>query len=191
MDCKTSSDLMMSYIEKDIDFLQQANLLEHIAICDACRREYELISELNEMFCDLELFEPSEEFESRVMDLIDNSLYEEKANKRPTLQAILISIAIYLSVLIGFNTGKEAFFMEWRVIPSMVQQIAWISNIAEKLLVRIMLMFLYAKQIFNLLFKMIFQISLGSILIYGLGLVILTSLLVIINSTLYRILKNE
>lgn len=191
MDCKTSTDLMINYIEKNLDQRQQADLLEHVSNCEECGNEFQLFLELNDMFEELELFEPSSNFEEKIMDSIDHSLYLEKPIKRRIVQPVFISITIYISILLGVSFGRESTFMQWLIIPSVVQQLTWISNIAEKLLIKLMFVVFYTKDILQFLFELLLDMSFGSAAIYGLGLALLTALFIIINTTLIRILKNE
>lgn len=191
MDCKTSSVLMIKYIERDIDQKQQADLLQHISSCQTCDDEFQLFVELNDMFNELDLYEPSNNFEEKVMDAIDHSLYLEKPNKRRIWQPVFISISIYISILLGVSFGVESSFIHWPVVPSIMQQMAWMNNIAERLLIRLMFIVFSIKDILQFFFRLLLEISFGSVAIYGFGLVLLTSIFIIINTTLIRLLKNE
>lgn len=191
MDCKTSSDLMIKNIEKDIDPLQQADLLEHLGACEACREEYELLAELNDMFEELVMLEPSEGFESRIMSSIDHGLYIEKHENRRVFQPLAISIGIYLTILLGFTLGVDNSYSSWFRIPSLMQQLSWVSVIAERVIIRVILMINYTRSLYNFLFRLILHVSFGSLFVYFVGLIILTSLLVVINTTLFRIIKND
>jgi|GEM_PF-4718940 len=191
MDCKTSSDLMLKSIEKDIDPVQQADLLKHFEVCEACREEFQLLAELNNMLEGLEMLQPSEGFESRVMSSIDHGLYIEKKENRRALQALAMSIGIYLTILLGFTLGTDNSYSSWFRLPSLMQQLSWISVLAEGIFIRIAIMFNYTRSLYNLLFRLILKFSFGSVYVYLFGLLILTSLLVIINATLFRIIKDD
>jgi hypothetical protein len=190
MDCKASSALMNDYIEKNLDLRQQADLLEHASGCEACDDELQVLLELNDLLGKLEFFEPRGNFVERVMDSIDHSLYLETPIKRRILQPMLISIAIYISILLGVSPGSESTFLQWLAIPSAAQQLPWINYFAEKLLIRPLLGLFYTKDILQLLLNLFLDISFGSAAIYGLGLALLTALFIIINTALLNILKN-
>ncbi len=190
MDCKTSSDLMMKNIEEDIDFIQQAHLLEHIGSCRACQEEYQLILELKDMMGQLPLMEPSAEFEDKIMNAIDLELYREKVEKRRILQPLIMSIGIYLTILFGFTMRIEFSYEEWLAVPSFIQHLALLGRVVEKLLGRIMLMAAYTRELYQFIFSMLLKLTSGNILIYSLSLLLLTSLLLIINTTINKIIRD-
>ena len=110
MNCKSANDYMMRYFDGNLDADRNAKLKQHLGSCEACREEF---NQLNEIFSFLEkddTVEPSEDFESAVMEKIEQlgPVYKAKGKKVSIYNVfvyILIALSgIFITSFEGFNT---------------------------------------------------------------------------------------
>ncbi|GAB6086354.1 anti-sigma factor family protein [Alkaliphilus crotonatoxidans] len=188
MDCKTSSNLMMSYMDQTISKEEWKNLQQHLATCESCREEFDLLGQLNEMLDDLELLEPNEGFEERVMTSIDPNQYVESKWKLIGYKELFFSIGIYYTFLLGIQ-GVDHFSLG---LFTIMERILLFSELVQKLVVgAFALLVLYPRNLLKTLIGYLSQGKTSLLLIYGLGFATMMLLMFIIQGTLYRILTTR
>ena len=76
MDCRTSSEIMMKWMDGPLAELEEQQWMNHVAQCEACRQEYKEWKEIKHALAHLPQIAPGEGFEHRVMAAIDPDLYK-------------------------------------------------------------------------------------------------------------------
>lgn len=190
MDCKTSSNLMMSYIDRTISEREWAGLQEHIASCNKCRDEFTLFMEMQSLMEGMEMVEPDSNFELKVMESIDRSLYKKGVKESRGFRELIISIVAYLTLLLGVQ-GVQYSLQQNSYTPMVLfDYLLSIGSFFDKVVMNGMLLVLYPRKILMMILHFISQVSFTGILAYGVGLLILMILLATIQTTLFRMLKN-
>ncbi|SCY74014.1 anti-sigma factor family protein [Alkaliphilus peptidifermentans] len=191
MDCKTSSDLIMSYMDKNIADKDLLDLQHHIAVCANCSEEFLLFEEMVEGVKDLPMIEPSAGFEMKVMDSIDYSLYKKTTTRLLGLKEVFICTIIYLTALFVINGAEYSFNINFSKIPKLIQQLSLLGTVIEELVGYSMIAFLYPRKMIFFLLSVFSRATTSTLMVYSLGLFVLTLVLVMIQTTLFKILKNQ
>jgi len=76
MDCRTSSEIMMKWMDGPLAELEEQQWMNHLAQCEACRQEVEEWKVIKHALEHLPQLEPAAGFEHRVMAAIDPDLYK-------------------------------------------------------------------------------------------------------------------
>ncbi|KAB3532431.1 zf-HC2 domain-containing protein [Alkaliphilus pronyensis] len=190
MDCKTSSNLIMSYIDNNITDKELLALQYHMSVCKNCREEFMLFNELVESICDLPMLEPSDGFEMRVIDSIDHSIYKSSTSKWLGIKEILISTIIYFGFLFSFSSS-EATIISLNSVSKIVQQLYLLGGFIEGIIEYIMVGSLYTRKMMFYLLGFFSRATTSTLVFYTISLLVLAAVLVMIQTTLYKILKNQ
>ena len=112
MTCQSNKDLMMIYLDGEMDKSQKKRFEEHLKSCSECQRELDEFNKLKDLTDSISLAEP----EDLIWDQYWNSVYNRVERK---IGCVLCSIAgILLAVYGGFlvieniiiNPGIAMFF---------------------------------------------------------------------------------
>ena len=76
MDCRTSSEMMMKWMDGPLAEADEQQWMKHLAQCEACRQEFEEWKVIKHALAHLPHLEPVAGFETRVMAAIDPDLYK-------------------------------------------------------------------------------------------------------------------
>lgn len=106
MDCKTASELIMKYLDKDITKEQEMMLLKHTAVCESCSLEFETLRDACLMLEDAEFEEPPADIERNVI----MSIKSEDA-----LTACRIGVVAFIIIVAGW-IGLTNFFLHTPVV---------------------------------------------------------------------------
>ncbi len=191
MDCKTSSTLIMNYVDKTIKENEWANLQEHMNNCNQCQEEFKIFTEMLDLFEDVPMYEPSKTFEDKVMASIDKSLYTEKVNKWLGVNAIILSIGIYLTFVLpilrqGLSKDSGGITISG---SKLIQQYNLISNIVEKVIFGgLAYLVYYPQKLMQYFFGLFTKSSFGFFTVYFISFIILALLLKVIKRTLSGLL---
>lgn len=192
MDCKTSSNLIMAYVDQTITDDEWANLQKHLELCKECREEFDFFSQIEELIGELPMYEPSEAFEMKVMESIDHSLYQPTGKKGIGISALFMSIGIYITFLLGMEGMGKSLSGFGVNFSRMIQQLSLISDLSEKLFVKgFILLIVYPRKMIGGLYGFLAQTTLHTVLIYCAVLFTLMVLMKVIKNTLFRILIEK
>ncbi len=191
MDCKTSSDLMMSYMDQAITADEWENLQQHLDTCEHCREEFSIFSQIDDFFEDALSLEPQESFDKKVMESIDHSLYSSR-KKALGLRELFFSIGIYITFLLGIQGVGRGLGNYQLSFFGIMERILLFSELFQKLMVgAFVLLVLYPRKMLQSLMAYLSHASVPMLLLYSTGLLTLLLLMFIIQGTLYRILTTR
>ncbi len=94
MDCRTSSEIVIKWMDGPLAESEEQQLMTHLETCAACRQEFEEWKSLKTALANLPEYTPAKGFEHRVMAAIDPSLYHanEPVSRHGQWGHILIGI---------------------------------------------------------------------------------------------------
>lgn len=93
-DCKTASDLMMKYLDGEVDIGQENALKQHLDYCVSCQYEFKLIKETLQSLDSVEMEEAPCGLEGKVISAIKNE-QRAKARKKSRFTDITICILLF------------------------------------------------------------------------------------------------
>ena len=112
MDCEKANGLMMKYMDGVLTESDAASLNRHIQTCGRCKEDFSVYDGIISGFSEMELCEPPEGFELRVMNIV-RQLPEAglKSISRPLFGVLgVFSILLGLGVILAMN--KDAL-LNW------------------------------------------------------------------------------
>lgn len=97
MNCETANELMMKYLDHEINDIEEAQLLQHLKSCKACSEEFRCMKEAFALLGSAEEIEPPEDFEIKVMERI-SALEAPGKQLYQLLPAVLYNVAAVVSI---------------------------------------------------------------------------------------------
>lgn len=97
MTCRDNKDLMMAYLDSELDDAQNKMLQEHLAQCPKCSKELEEFKSLKSMTDNITLSEPEDQIWQRYWDNVYNRL------ERGMGWMLMSAAGICLAVFGGFK----------------------------------------------------------------------------------------
>lgn len=189
MDCKTASALIMSYVDGTIEENALADLQKHMKECYQCSEEFQLFTEMVKGIEELPMLEPSNNFETNIMEAIDLELYTTRTKKLQKYSPIFISIGMYLTFLIttvkpGIQKNVVLDFI------SAIQHLTLLSNLWETMVESsFLLMGQLLRGTMQSIVKLATWNTTNFLLVYSFSFLTLVLLLVLIRRTLKGLLN--
>lgn len=97
MNCETANELMMKYLDHEINDIEEAQLLQHVKSCKTCSDEFNCMKEAFALLGNAEEIEPPEDFEIKVMERIA-ALEAPVKLRYQLLPAVLYNLAAIVSI---------------------------------------------------------------------------------------------
>ncbi|MBM7615424.1 anti-sigma factor family protein [Alkaliphilus hydrothermalis] len=192
MDCKTSSALIMSYVDGTITHEEWAHLQNHMKSCSLCQEEFEVFTEMIGLIEEMPLYEPSSDFENKIMDFIDHSLYSSPTKQRVILSPILVCIGIYTTFATLFTQENSHGSLGTLIgnVLKVLQQMNIANNLLQKIILGGYSVFIrYPLRIAQFMLELVSWSPLNFLFSYGFSLAVLLVLLKLIKGTLMGLLK--
>jgi hypothetical protein len=190
MDCRTSSEIMIKWMDGPLAESEEKQLTAHIEKCSACRLEYEEWQELASALAKLPDPAPSRGFEVRVMAAIDPTLYA--APRRLTMKPQPGHVLVWMGILgiISLMLMETVAWLQHLAVGWLQETTAYqmMSVIYERFILRGILLFILPQKG---LFDWLVRFEASSHWWYMLGTFNLVLLLVLIKVSLDRILTGS
>ena len=119
MECEMANDLMMKYMDGILTETEAASLNSHITACGQCKEDFLAYDGIMENFSGMELCEPPEGFELRVMSIIRQL---PEVGLKPAYRSLYGVLGVF-SVLLGLgiilDMNKEAVLAWMGLYPQL------------------------------------------------------------------------
>ncbi|MDW7671257.1 MAG: zf-HC2 domain-containing protein [Bacillota bacterium] len=190
MDCRTSSEIMIKWMDGPLAEPEEKQLMAHIEHCSTCRLEYAEWQELASALSELPDPVPSSGFEARVMAAIDPALYAapQRIIAKPQTGRLLVWMGIL--GMISLMLVETAAWLQHLAVGWLHETATYqvMTFIYERFILRGVLLFILPQKG---VFEWLVRFDASSHWWYMLGTFNLVMLLILITVSLDRILLGR
>lgn len=97
MNCETANDLMMKYLDHEINDIEEAQLLQHLKSCNTCSEDFTCMKDAFAALGTAEEIDPPEDFETKVMEKIA-VLEQPRKLSYPVMPFVFYNVAAIVSI---------------------------------------------------------------------------------------------
>lgn len=115
MKCNEINELLSLYIDQMLEESQGKEIEEHLAVCDACRKEYNELKELHDLLGHAEMIPVPDAFQFRLkkalkeekQSMIDSGIIEKPLKKKSKWRVITSVAAVFAVGVLSFGLYRD------------------------------------------------------------------------------------
>ncbi len=105
MKCSKAHKLISPYIDGELTGRDMTTLGDHMEVCDKCRKEFEEVREIHNLFANADKFKAPYGFHTRVMANISSGKIRDNSNI-PVLAGLAEAVLVIVVIALGLLSGS-------------------------------------------------------------------------------------